>query len=388
MSTAMIVDDANEFGSTSLPSGCGHALGSLGLLATWSTPVNVSSKEEDAMQDAVASHSSPSTCMASAAGSYGGVDLNLSFPGQSSVIRVPSIRRLEADLKPPTTQASFKFCSPQTNRPNLVVTAGYQVVSNDGASFSTSSGSLKRHTQKEGVQANHGGDGGGQREEWRGHGGGEGPSQPFQTGLGEASEGWACPFYKFDPVRHWRCYRKYNLKRLADVKSHIMRVHLMSEPYCPNCFQEFNNTQEWHQHCSLPVLACTQVQGPEPLFREDFDALGDMLATAQGLSEADRWYLMFDHIFPNAGWHRPVSPFVSLSFDEPLGIMRAHASRQEQLYQSIISVLEHHQIPLERISGLDALQADLMNAVLPTSAAAMAATPPYQRAVHPSRLGA
>ncbi|CAH0046124.1 unnamed protein product [Clonostachys solani] len=377
MSAQVVAVDVGEFGSTNLPSRRGHALSScaLELRAPWSTPANVSGKEENVAQDIVASltspSTSPSTCISSAAGRYTG-----------------GISRLAVDLKLSTTRLLFKLCLPKTSWPNLIVTAGYQVVPNDTTSFSTSSGSPRRHTHKKGVQANHGGDGGGQREEWRGgQGGGGGPSQRFQTEPSEASEYWACPFYKFDPIRHWRCYRKYNLKRLADVKSHVMRVHLMSELYCPNCFQEFVDTQEWRQHCSHPVFACPQVQGPEPLFREDFDALGDVLASAQGLSEADKWYLMFDHIFPAAVWHRPASPFVSLSFDEPLGVMRAHASRQEQLHRSILSVLQRHQIPLGGMSGPNALQVDLMNAVLPTSASAITTTPPYQRAVHPSRLG-
>ncbi|CAG9945743.1 unnamed protein product [Clonostachys rosea f. rosea IK726] len=357
MSTTVIAVDVGELDGMKLPSRRGHALGSCahGLLAPWSTPANVSGKKDNVMQDVVASLPSPSTCISSAAGRYSG-----------------GIRRLAVDLELSTTRLLLKLCFPNTSWPSLIVAAGHHAVPNDNASFSTSSGSPRRHTHKEGIQANHRGDGGGQHEEWRGHGGGEGPSRRTQTDPSETSEYWACPFYKFDPIRHWSCYRKYNLKRLADVKSHIMRAHVMSELYCPNCFREFDDTQEWRQHCSLPVFACPQVQGPEPLFQEDFHALGDVLATAQGLSEADKWYLLFDHIFPAAVSRRPASPFVSLSFDEPLGVMRAHASRQEQLHRSILSVLQRHQIPLGGITGPNALQLDLVNAVLPISAAATA----------------
>ncbi|KAK7212176.1 hypothetical protein V2G26_019354 [Clonostachys chloroleuca] len=384
MSTAVVAVDVGE-----LPSRRGHALGScaLGLWAPWSTPANVSGKQDNMTQDFVASPPSPSTCISSAAGRYSGVDLNPPIPNRCSTFGISGIHRLAVDLKLSTTRLLFSLCSPATNWPSLIVAAGHHVVPNGSASFSTSSGSPRHHTHREGIQANHRGDGGGQHEEWRGHGGGEGPSRRTQTDPSETSEYWACPFYKFDPIRHWRCYRKYNLKRLADVKSHVMRVHLISELYCPNCFREFEDTQEWRQHCSHPVFACPQAQGPEALFPEDFDALGDVLVTAQGLSEADKWYLMFDHIFPAADWRRPASPFVSLSFDEPLGIMRAYASRQEQLHRSILSVLQRHQVPLGGITGPNALQVDLVNAVLPMSAVAMATTPPYQRAVHPSRLG-
>jgi hypothetical protein len=42
---------------------------------------------------------------------------------------------------------------------------------------------------------------------------------------GAMSHYLACPFYKFDTAQHFRCYCKYKLERLPDVRRHILRCH-------------------------------------------------------------------------------------------------------------------------------------------------------------------
>ncbi|CAH0047096.1 unnamed protein product [Clonostachys solani] len=197
--------------------------------------------------------------------------------------------------------------------------------------------------------------------------------------MSEEPPSFSCPFYKYSPLRHWRCYRKYTFKRVSDVKSHIERVHLVGKHYCAICFQEFDNAQQLQDHSCTANFCCLPLEGPERLFQETFDELGRALAHTRGLSDADKWYMMYRQIFPNASV--PMSP---LTFDEPLRIMRENALFHESLYGGLITELRRHGIPLEGIH-LPSLQAGLINKVLPMLADAMVTPEPYQRPVPLSR---
>ncbi|CAG9982354.1 unnamed protein product [Clonostachys byssicola] len=198
-----------------------------------------------------------------------------------------------------------------------------------------------------------------------------------QHGLSAESPSLSCPFYKYAPMRHWRCYRKYTFKRASDVKFHIQRVHLVGEHYCVICFKEFDNAQQLQDHNHIPDFCCLPLQGPERLFQETFDELARAMAHVRGSSDADKWYVMYRHIFPNASV--PTSPYVSLTFDEPLAIMREHALYHERLYGGLMAELRRHGIPLGGIH-LPSLQDGLINAALPMLAN-MVTPSPYERPV-------
>ncbi|KAF6805471.1 hypothetical protein CSOJ01_09470 [Colletotrichum sojae] len=50
---------------------------------------------------------------------------------------------------------------------------------------------------------------------------------PSETDLAQPSL-LACPYYKLDSVKHLQCF-KFQLKRVKDVKQHLMRKHAAHE---------------------------------------------------------------------------------------------------------------------------------------------------------------
>lgn len=117
---------------------------------------------------------------------------------------------------------------------------------------------------------------------------------------------YACPFFKFDPVRHFRCYCKYELRRYIDVKQHIIRRHTLGTLYCSNCWATFDDrwdsVQAWVAHCQQH--ACENKPVPDRLLPSEAAALQEL---AHGhVEEEAKWYQMWDLLFPRHP--RPDSP--------------------------------------------------------------------------------
>ncbi|KAM3505062.1 hypothetical protein MY11210_008124 [Beauveria gryllotalpidicola] len=129
----------------------------------------------------------------------------------------------------------------------------------------------------------------------------------------------ACPFYKFDPARHFRCYRKYELRRYSDVKGHIFRCHTLTYDganYCPNCWRTWKKNEEllWVNHMSQIPRPCHHVPEPECLHPQEVIALDELDVT--GLSEYKKWYRMWDLLF--ISHQAPPSPYVEHGLGEIL----------------------------------------------------------------------
>ncbi|KAK4201042.1 hypothetical protein QBC40DRAFT_279024 [Triangularia verruculosa] len=56
----------------------------------------------------------------------------------------------------------------------------------------------------------------------------------------------ACPFFRFDPCRHYAC-ASYELKGFEAVKKHIERKHILRN-HCARCFKSFENETARNDH--------------------------------------------------------------------------------------------------------------------------------------------
>ncbi|CAH0030074.1 unnamed protein product [Clonostachys rhizophaga] len=184
---------------------------------------------------------------------------------------------------------------------------------------------------------------------------------------------FACPFYKYDPVRHWRCYRKYEFRRPYDVTTHLERLHVISDYYCAKCFKEFDDERKWWEH---DTNACLEISGPERLWKEDVVDLRE-IPTSRGTSDAEKWYCLWDRVFP--GVERPSSPYMSEGFDEALALARENGWRR--LEGALPGILSDNGFPIED-GDLHTLLGDLVNILVPETTAEMAITQPYQRPFH------
>lgn len=135
---------------------------------------------------------------------------------------------------------------------------------------------------------------------------------------GVATRCYACPFYKFDPFTHYRCYRKYELRRPIDVKQHILRCHTIDRMYCSNCWRSWGSTEaaEFNVHTAVP--SCDRVPGPEDLLPYEATELTDMVLA--GSSGPAKWYLMWEALFK--GHQPPESPYMDCTPQEIPSILR------------------------------------------------------------------
>ncbi|KAM3485931.1 hypothetical protein MY8738_000951 [Beauveria namnaoensis] len=153
----------------------------------------------------------------------------------------------------------------------------------------------------------------------------------------------ACPFYKFDPARHFDCYRKYQLMRYSDVKQHILRRHSLGTLYCSNCWRTWKNNELllWQSHVAQ-IPPCQFVPEPESLRPQEATALLELdVAT---LSQHEKWYRMWDLLFIDH--QRPLSPYVENGFGEILLLVdHSHDSllRELPLLLSELGIQVDHQ---------------------------------------------
>ncbi|KAJ2973168.1 hypothetical protein NQ176_g6761 [Zarea fungicola] len=129
---------------------------------------------------------------------------------------------------------------------------------------------------------------------------------------------YACPFYKFDPLTHYRCGRKYDLRRPADVRQHILRCHTLGPMYCANCWRSWDQSQsgEFVEH--TVAMSCDRVPQPEHLNRVEQSDLEAM--DLGGPNGREKWYLIWDTLFSDH--ERPDSPYQDPTAKEILTIVR------------------------------------------------------------------
>ncbi|KAL0777214.1 hypothetical protein CaCOL14_006732 [Colletotrichum acutatum] len=128
-----------------------------------------------------------------------------------------------------------------------------------------------------------------------------------------ASKRLACPFYTFDRVRHLRCAH-FHLKRVKDVKQHLLRKHRF---HCRGCYEGFKDKEKFRDHArnSQQCQAGTgnsQSAGIEEGFSED--QVSVLQQRINPRDEDHSWYSIWKILFP--GQPTPASPFLKSDVEE------------------------------------------------------------------------
>lgn len=123
----------------------------------------------------------------------------------------------------------------------------------------------------------------------------------------------ACPFYKFDRVTHLHCAR-FHLKRVKDVKQHLLRKHRF---HCKGCHEGFKDKQKCKAH--IDAQQCNSRAGTQ-LARVDEGIsehqVNHLLQRINSGPSGDEhsWYTIWDILFP--GQSSPDSPFLRTGVEE------------------------------------------------------------------------
>lgn len=162
---------------------------------------------------------------------------------------------------------------------------------------------------------------------------------------------WACPFYKFDPVRHARCLGKYGFKRFVDVKQHIERCHVLKGfYYCPRCWDRWMEPDPWAAH--VDSRECLDIPEPElirrnspilhALLSDEFEQLNQL---PRGLNEWGKWYEMWHRLFHIHGHTPPELPYVEDCITESVALVARH--NEAALRVELPAVLQSYGIPMD-----------------------------------------
>jgi hypothetical protein len=128
----------------------------------------------------------------------------------------------------------------------------------------------------------------------------------------------ACPFYKKDQVKYMNCLKRFELKRIRDVKQHLWRKHRTPQFYCPTCWETFEAESGRDDH--LTARNCQT--RPKPAYdgiseaqKQDLGRRVDTNAT-----EEMQWYSVWDIVFP--GEPRPAMVYLGNELEEVVSMIR------------------------------------------------------------------
>ncbi|GJC92580.1 HET and ankyrin domain protein [Colletotrichum higginsianum] len=131
----------------------------------------------------------------------------------------------------------------------------------------------------------------------------------------------ACPYYKMDPIQHYRCVEKHKLDGFNRLKQHIERCHSTTLYYCALCWVKFKDAEARDGH--MRSGGCERIAGPEDFTGDEINRLQNDVP--RGLSDHDKWYWVWDNFF--AAHPRPESPYVYEGIREPLSLLTSIAKR-------------------------------------------------------------
>jgi hypothetical protein len=118
---------------------------------------------------------------------------------------------------------------------------------------------------------------------------------------GGGGPGLACPFYKKDRDKYWRCAGR-TMNRVQDVKQHLHRKHRVPT-FCPYCKDTFTDQEKLTQHAEAGPCPLRRVPAPDGISDKQFNLLNKR--ARNGSTDELRWYSIWDILFP--GHPRPQS---------------------------------------------------------------------------------
>ncbi|KAH8742670.1 hypothetical protein F5883DRAFT_382940, partial [Diaporthe sp. PMI_573] len=128
---------------------------------------------------------------------------------------------------------------------------------------------------------------------------------------------FACPFQKLNWPKHQAC-RRYELRRIKDVKQHVYRRHKQPDYYCARCYDTFKTASARDEHARSNN--CDILDGY--LFEGITEAQKNILnkSSSRGLDPQEQWFEMWDIIFPDE--KRPSSAWVGGYLEESVQLLR------------------------------------------------------------------
>ena len=132
---------------------------------------------------------------------------------------------------------------------------------------------------------------------------------------------FACPYYKSNPYLHPGC-RRYELKRVKDVRQHLSRKH----NHCTSCYEVFDSPNSLKRHqrgaglCKLRDPASNQISSISKQQRKKTGQQTPSLLDKKKSAE-EQWVYLWNILFPETT--RPRSIYLDSSLDEALSRLRA-----------------------------------------------------------------
>lgn len=126
-------------------------------------------------------------------------------------------------------------------------------------------------------------------------------SDDGETVLVKKARFFACPFYVRNQ-KYTDCVTRHHLQSIDEVKEHVCWEH-RRPMFCPICKDEFPSGRDRDVHIRLRICRANSSNPPEGVTDYEDEQLNR--EEKQGLSEDERWFQIWDIIFP--GMERPPS---------------------------------------------------------------------------------
>lgn len=136
---------------------------------------------------------------------------------------------------------------------------------------------------------------------------------------------FACPYWKLNPGRYHTCF-PLDLRTVSRVKQHLNRKHA-PRFYCHRCWSTFEKAE---LHTTHMMRESADMCAPNPsatldgLLHEQRDRLSRKCQHAN-MSERDKWFTVWDIVFPQA--QRPSSPYRNNQLSEDCASFQEYALR-------------------------------------------------------------
>lgn len=167
---------------------------------------------------------------------------------------------------------------------------------------------------------------------------------PEEKGAGKGKEKeellYCCAFYKVDPVKYRKCGH-LEIRSVAYFLQHIIRQHLLDDKHyhCDNCRSGWpkagrNSDREWEEHTRLRTCQKVTLEELGKLLPEEHRRLKKKLKEKPIGSEIERWYKVFEQLFPE--YNRPESPYLSNEAEE---IEAGNVRRLDRLLEEDLSAM-------------------------------------------------